>query len=359
MEHKHSTPVTGASVRDPVCGMTVDPAAGKPPHSHHGRDIHFCCDGCRDKFVAAPGRLHDRQVDPVCGMRVDRASAGHMARHDGQALLFLLGRLPGQVRGRSGPLSRRPPSAGRRRQGHQIHLPDASGDRQRRPRRLPEMRHGAGADGRSGRRRRPQPGTRRFHAPASGSAPRCAVPLLFSDHGPDGRPAASATGSASSSRVWLEFLLATPVVLWAGWPFFVRGWASVVNRSPNMWTLIAMGVGAAYRFSLVAALAPGLFPAGFRDAERHVVPVYFEAAAVIVALVFVGQVLELRARERTGSAIRALLDLAPKTARRDRHGRPRRRRPARAGGGRRPPARAPRRQGAGRRRRRRRPLVGR
>ena len=114
---------------------------------------------------------------------------------------------------------------------------------------------------------------------------------------------------------WIQFVLATPVVLWAGWPFFVRGWQSLVTRNLNMFTLIAMGTGVAWLYSVVAALMPNLFPAAFRDAEGAVA-VYFEAAAVITVLVLLGQVLELRAREATSGAIRALLDLAPKTARR-------------------------------------------
>ncbi len=113
---------------------------------------------------------------------------------------------------------------------------------------------------------------------------------------------------------WIELLLATPVVLWGGWPFFQRGWASIVNRSTNMFTLIAMGTGTAYLFSLTATIFPGLFPSSLRDANATP-PVYFEAAAAIVTLVLLGQVLELRARRRTGAAIRALLDLSPKTAR--------------------------------------------
>ena len=117
------------------------------------------------------------------------------------------------------------------------------------------------------------------------------------------------------TAVWLELALATPVVLWAALPFFHRGWQSIVNRSPNMWTLISIGVGAAYLYSVAATLFPDIFPHQLRG-HGDSVPVYFEAAAVIVALVFLGQVLELKARERTGSAIRALLDLAPKTARR-------------------------------------------
>jgi len=114
--------------------------------------------------------------------------------------------------------------------------------------------------------------------------------------------------------IWVQFLFATPVVLWAGWPFFVRGWASVRNRSLNMFSLIALGVGAAFLYSLAATFAPGLFPVSLR--QDGVIPVYYEAAAVITVLVLLGQVLELRAREQTGSAIRALLNLAPKTARR-------------------------------------------
>ena len=117
-------------------------------------------------------------------------------------------------------------------------------------------------------------------------------------------------------------MLATPVVLWAGWPFFVRGWRSLVSRKLNMFTLIALGTGAAWIYSVAATLAPGLFPAALRGPDGAV-PVYFEAAAVITVLVLLGQVLELRAREATSGAIRALLDLAPKTARRIRAGRQR------------------------------------
>jgi Cu+-exporting ATPase len=120
----------------------------------------------------------------------------------------------------------------------------------------------------------------------------------------------------ASQRIWtwVELILSTPVILWGGWPFFVRGWQSIVNRSLNMFTLISLGVSVAYGYSLVAALAPGVFPATFRDSGGNVA-VYFEAAAAIVTLVLLGQVLELKARSQTGSAIKALLGLAPKTAR--------------------------------------------
>src|SRR5574337_1077744 len=114
---------------------------------------------------------------------------------------------------------------------------------------------------------------------------------------------------------WIQFVLATPVVLWAGWPFFVRGWASVRARSLNMFTLIEMGTGVAWIYSVVATFAPSVFPAALRGMDGAV-GVYFEAAAVITVLVLLGQVLELRAREQTGGAIRALLNLAPKTAHR-------------------------------------------
>ena len=117
-----------------------------------------------------------------------------------------------------------------------------------------------------------------------------------------------------AASMWIQMALATPIVLWCAWPFLQRAWASILNRSPNMFTLIALGVGASYFYSLVATFAPGLFPAGLR--QGGLIPVYYEAAAVVTVLVLLGQVLELRARDKTGSAIRALLELAPKTARR-------------------------------------------
>jgi Cu+-exporting ATPase len=139
------------------------------------------------------------------------------------------------------------------------------------------------------------------------------VPLLVLTMGPlIGLPMREWIGERLA--LWIELVLGTPVILWSGWPFFVRGWKSFMTMNLNMFSLIGMGVAAAYAYSVVAVLAPGIFPDGFRDAEGHV-GVYFEAAAVIVVLVLLGQMLELRARERTGAAIRALLDLAAKTAR--------------------------------------------
>ena len=194
--------------------------------------------------------------------------------------------------------------------------------------------------------------TRRFWVSAVLS-----LPLLVIAMGPMlGLPMRDWIGERTA--VWLELVLATPVVLWAALPFFRRGWDSILNRSPNMWTLISLGVGAAYLYSVVATLFPDLFPHQFRG-HGGSVPVYFEAAAVIVALVFLGQVLELRARERTGSAIRALLDLAPKTARRIAADGSRERGAAGERHRRRPAAHPPGRCRAGRRRRARGPLLGR
>jgi Cu+-exporting ATPase len=151
--------------------------------------------------------------------------------------------------------------------------------------------------------------TRRFWTGAAFTAPLLVLAMGGALSGPLHRVLAGHRGS------WFELALATPVVLWGGWPFFVRGWQSVVRRSLNMFTLIGLGVAVAYGYSLIATLQPGLFPPSFRGPGGEVA-VYFEAAAVIVTLVLLGQVLELRARSRTGAAIRALLNLAPKTARR-------------------------------------------
>ena len=159
------------------------------------------------------------------------------------------------------------------------------------------------------------PGARRHDAAVLGQRGADGA-ALFAGDGRDTCQANLRNRSVGCRAVnWIQLALATPVVLWGGWPFFVRGWQSLVNRSLNMFTLIALGVGVAYVYSVVATLFPGLFPHSFRMHSGQV-GVYFEAAAVIVTLVLLGQVLELRARSQTGAAIRALLGLAPKTARR-------------------------------------------
>jgi len=141
-----------------------------------------------------------------------------------------------------------------------------------------------------------------------------ALPVFFSAMGSEFWPDVFARVIDPHTRQWFEFILATPVVLWSGWPFFVRGWSSIVTRNLNMFTLIALGVGVAWFYSVIATLLPGIFPASVRN-EMGVIPVYFEAAAVITALVLLGQVLEIRARSQTNAAIKMLLGLAPKTAR--------------------------------------------
>ncbi len=254
------------SAIDPVCGMTVDVKAGKPTLDHGGAEFHFCSQGCHDKFLADPEFY-------LSGAHKRRAKAAPVGT------TYTCPMHPEIVQDHPGDC----PICGMALEPMGIPTDEPN----------PELIDF----------------TRRFWVSAALS-----IPLLILTMGPMvGLPFREWIGERTT--ILIELALATPVVLWAAIPFFKRGWNSILNRSPNMWTLIMLGVGAAYGYSVVAALAPGSFPPSFRDAEGNV-PVYFEAAAVIVALVFLGQVLELRARERTGSAIRALLDLAPKTARR-------------------------------------------
>jgi len=300
-----------AVTRDPVCGMTVDPSAGKPTAEHGGHLFHFCSERCHSKFLAAPENYLTAR-DPVCGMTVDRASAKHFVRHEGQGFYFCSAGCKGKFEAEPAKyLGDQPPPAAMPK-GTQYTCPmhpeiirDKPGSCPICGMALEPMGVPTGEEG-------PNPElvdfTRRFWVSAALSLPLLVIamaPMLGVSFESlvDGR-----------TKTWIELALATPVVLWAAFPFFHRGWESILNRSPNMWTLISLGVGAAYLFSLVATLFPDVFPHQFRGHDGAV-PVYFEAAAVIVALVFLGQVLELRARERTGSAIRALLDLAPKTAR--------------------------------------------
>ncbi|MER9800085.1 heavy metal translocating P-type ATPase [Mesorhizobium sp. M0142] len=308
---KSASPAADAVVRDPVCGMTVDAAAGKPTAEHGGHRYHFCSESCRSKFVAEPEK-YLTATDPVCGMSVDRATAKHFLRHEGQGFYFCSAGCKAKFEAEPAKYLGDKPAPQAMPKGTQYTCPmhpeiirDKPGSCPICGMALEPMGVPTGDEG-------PNPElvdfTRRFWVSAVLSVPLLVIAMA---------PMLGLTFQAfidDRAKVWLELALASPVVLWAAFPFFHRGWDSMLNRSPNMWTLISLGVGAAYLYSVVATLFPGLFPHQFRGHDGTV-PVYFEAAAVIVALVFLGQVLELRAREKTGSAIRALLDLAPKTAR--------------------------------------------
>ncbi len=251
---------------DPVCGMTVDPAKTPPHATHDGVDYHFCSPRCREKFVADPGKY----LAPPSG-----ATAAAAAAEVAPGTTYTCPMHP-QIRQESPGTC---PICGMALEPEMPSLDDEEN---------PELRDFS----------------RRFRW----TLPLTAIVMVLAMAG-------DALGIADArTRTWLELLLATPVVLWAGWPFFERCVQSIRNRSPNMWTLIGIGVGAAYGYSVVATLVPGAFPASFHEHGR--VGVYFEAAAVIVSLTLLGQLLELRARSKTSAAIKALLGLAPKTARR-------------------------------------------
>jgi Cu+-exporting ATPase len=255
---------------DPVCKMKVDPSKTSHRRDYQGQPIYFCSDGCRKKFAADPAKYLDgaspAQTAPVAEGAIYTCPMHPQIRQVGPGACPICG------------MALEP----------ELVTADASPN--------PEL-----ADM-----------TRRFWIGLA-----LTIPVVVLEMG--GHLAGLQTIVPRQTLNWVELLMATPVVLWAGWPFFVRGWQSLLNRSLNMFTLIAMGTGVAWIYSVVATLAPGIFQAAFRGPDGSVA-VYFEAAASITVLVLLGQVLELRARERTGGAIRALLNLAPKTALRVRDG---------------------------------------
>ena len=265
--HHHSAggSIDSSKVKDPVCGMTVDPHTAKHRAAYRGQPFYFCSNGCREKFTADPEKYLAGKTAPLeevpagtiytCPMHPEIRQVG-----PGSCPICGMALEPETVTAETGP---------------NPELVDMS---------------------------------RRFWIGLALTIPVFALEMGSHILGLDHRISPVLSN-------WLQLLFATPVVLWAGWPFFVRGYHSVVNRSLNMFTLIAMGTGVAWIYSVVATLAPGIFPAAFRG-EDGAVAVYFEAAAVITVLVLLGQVLELRAREQTSGAIRALLNLAPTTARR-------------------------------------------
>ena len=301
-------PAISPGVKDPVCGMMVNPRTAKHRATHNGEEYFFCCAGCATKFQAAPEKYLHPAAKPALAVTAKSESTS-----GGKYVCPMCPEVS----------ATKPESCPKCGMALERDVPLAVGVTYTCPMH-PEIE-------------RPGPGV----CPICGMAlePRT---VAASDDNPELRamsrrfwvsvvltaPLLVIAMSAMSARVsammsalalgWLEFALATPVVLWGGWPFFQRGWASIVNRSANMFTLIALGSGAAYLFSAFSMLFPQLLPAsGGMDGAP---PVYFEAAAGIITLVLLGQVLELRARSRTGSALRALLDLAPKTARRIRDG---------------------------------------
>ncbi len=291
--------------------MEVSPSSGKPKFEHLGRWYHFCGEGCLKKFAASPDDYIEAK-DPVCGMTVQRAGARYMTRHGGVRFYFCSegckARFEASPEDYLGERSEPEPAPEGTLYTCPMHLEivrDAPGDCPICGMALEPMLPTADAG--------PNPELVDFRRRLWIGAPLGLATLVLEMGGHLGLPIAQWLGPLL--HVWLQFLLATPVVVWVALPFFKRGWASVMNRSPNMWTLIALGAGASYVFSVAAVLAPGLFPESVRGAHG-LPPVYFEAAAVILILVLVGQIFELTARERTGGAIRALLDLAPKTARR-------------------------------------------
>jgi P-type Cu+ transporter len=256
---------TLSGVKDPVCGMTVDPRTAKHRHTYHARPYYFCSAKCRETFIDAPARYLDTEVKaaPVLpGATIYTCPMHPEIRQPG----------PGSC-----PIC-----------GMALEPEVVSAGTPRNPE-LADM-------------------TRRFWIGLA-----LAIPVFALEMGGHLTGLHQWVGQQTSN--WIQLVLATPVVLWAGWPFFERGWASLKTRNLNMFTLIAMGTGVAWLYSVIGTVWPGLFPSSMRGHDGSVA-IYFEAAAVITVLVLLGQVLELRAREQTSGAIRALLDLSPKMARR-------------------------------------------
>jgi P-type Cu+ transporter len=292
---------------DPVCGMAVDPADAAGSHEHHGRTYYFCNPSCLERFRANPSEFvqaDGRAVSPapqatpgarayVCPMDPEvRESAPGACPKCGMALEpdlsdpaaltrveYTCPMHPEIVRDAPGAC----PICGMALEPRTVMLDEAPNPE------LVDM-------------------TRRFWIAVALGAPVFVTTMIDM-----ALPGGLMRYVDMRAINWIGLLFGTPVVLWAGWPFFVRGWRSIVNRSPNMFTLIAMGVGSAYAYSAIGTIVPAIFPASLRP--HGVVETYFDTAVVITALVLLGQVLELRARSRTSTALKQLLGLAPRTAR--------------------------------------------
>ncbi len=262
--HQHSHDSHEHAVKDPVCGMSVDPHTAEYRSQHAGKEWYFCSSNCQTKFADNPDKYlngEQKSSTPAAPGSIYTCPMHPEIRQQG----------PGDC-----------PICGMGLEPEQVTLDDGPSAE------LTDM-------------------TRRFWVGLL-----LALPVFLLEMG--GHLISLDHLIAPQTSNWIQLVLATPVVLWSGWPFFVRGWKSILSRNLNMFTLIAIGTGVSLIYSLVATLAPQVFPDAFRLADGSVA-VYFEAAAVIVVLVLLGQVLELRAREKTSGAIRALLDLAPATAR--------------------------------------------
>jgi Cu+-exporting ATPase len=258
---------------DPVCGMTIDDEDAVGTYAHNGVTYYFCADSCLERFKEAPESfIAGTAPQPTAVVASLGARVEYTCPMDPQII-------------RDGPGAC--PICGMALEPRVITLDDRPNPE------LVDM-------------------TRRFWTATLLAAPVFIITMLDMARG------GALTMTRGAGANWIGLALATPVVFWAGWPFFERAWISAVNRSPNMFTLIGLGVGSAYAYSAVATIVPGVFPANVR--MHGVVPTYFDTAVVITALVLLGQVLELRARHRTGAAIRQLLGLAPKSARVVRNG---------------------------------------
>lgn len=313
---------------DPVCGMKVDPKSAAGSHDHDGTTYYFCSKSCLAKFQADPARFSSgagatpvamkddaSHTDPVCGMKVDPQSAAGSHVHDGQNYFFCSQGCLSKFRADPPRYLRAEPAKPEQasRSGkytcpmHPEIVQDGPGTCPKCGMALepmdPAEQSGDDAEYHDMRRRFVVGAI--FAAPIFLIAMGAMLPLAGLAH---------FLHQNMAALNWVQLALSLPVVLWCGWPFFQRAWSSVLHRSPNMFTLIAIGVGTAFLYSVFATTVPHLFPDGFRGPSGGVEP-YFDSAAVIVVLVLLGQVLELRARSRTGAAIRALLGLAPKTAR--------------------------------------------
>jgi P-type Cu+ transporter len=304
---------TATLVRDPVCGMNVNRTTAKYVRHHEGKEFYFCSQGCADKFAANPRSYLEQPENPSLN-QLGSPNAGAQGLRS-KAGAYVCPMCPEVHESKPVPC----PKCGMALE-RETPLPSAHTEYTC-PMHPQIVRPGPGSCPICGMALEPRTVTaaveenpelrdmtRRFWVSVVLTAPLLAI-AMGSMIWPG-----EFLQTEGTRLPWIEFFLATPVALWGGWPFFQRFWTSLINRSPNMFTLIGLGTGVAYLYSLVAVIAPSIFPPGMRGMDGYP-DLYFEAAAAITTLVLLGQVMELRARSRTSAALRALLDLSPKTAR--------------------------------------------